>query len=105
MLNPALEISVTLRAIDDPPHCTFKRRPMSKVCGLRHYGQRTSSAVSSLPRRELYTLRHTCLTRWAPHMNRWALALRASAGADHPRGDGSCEGSRVGILLGITRKN
>ncbi len=23
---------------------------------------------------ELYTLRHTCLTRWAPHMDPWTLA-------------------------------
>jgi integrase len=26
---------------------------------------------------ELYTLRHTCLTRWAPHMDRWTLAYLA----------------------------
>ena len=51
---------------------------------------------------ELYTLRHTCLTRWAPHMDPWTLeylagppryehhqALCASAGAGHPRRDGS----------------
>ena len=25
----------------------------------------------------LYTLRHTCLTRWAPHMDPWALAYTA----------------------------
>src|SRR5439155_6357295 len=25
----------------------------------------------------LYTLRHTCLTRWAPHMDPWALAYLA----------------------------
>jgi integrase len=25
----------------------------------------------------LYTLRHTCLTRWAPHMDPWALAYIA----------------------------
>ena len=31
-----------------------------------------------LPRRfELYTLRHTCLTRWAPHMDPWTLAYLA----------------------------
>jgi len=26
---------------------------------------------------ELYTLRHTCLTRWAPHMDPWSLAYLA----------------------------
>ena len=26
---------------------------------------------------ELYTLRHTCLTRWAPHMDPWTLAYLA----------------------------
>src|SRR5204863_3934598 len=26
---------------------------------------------------ELYTLRHTCLTRWAPHMDPWTLAYFA----------------------------
>ena len=26
---------------------------------------------------ELYTLRHTCLTRWAPHMEPWTLAYLA----------------------------
>jgi integrase len=26
---------------------------------------------------QLYTLRHTCLTRWAPHMDPWTLAYLA----------------------------
>jgi hypothetical protein len=26
---------------------------------------------------ELYTLRHTCLTPWAPHMDPWTLAYLA----------------------------
>ena len=26
---------------------------------------------------ELYTFRHTCLTRWAPHMDPWTLAYLA----------------------------
>jgi integrase len=26
---------------------------------------------------DLYTLRHTCLTRWAPHMDPWTLAYLA----------------------------
>jgi integrase len=26
---------------------------------------------------ELYTLRHSCLTRWAPHMDPWTLAYLA----------------------------
>jgi integrase len=26
---------------------------------------------------ELYTLRHTCLTQWAPHMDPWTLAYLA----------------------------
>lgn len=29
--------------------------------------------IASIKKFELYTLRHTCLTRWAPHMDPWTL--------------------------------
>ncbi len=32
---------------------------------------------SGVPSFELYTLRHTCLTRWAPHVDPWTLAYLA----------------------------
>ena len=63
---------------------------------------------------ELYTLRHTCLTRWAPHMDPWTLAYLAghrdmniTKRYVHPQNTQSCmrwrkRGRRpVGILLGI----
>ena len=31
----------------------------------------------SFQRLELYTLRHTCLTRWAPHVDPWTLTYLA----------------------------
>jgi integrase len=33
--------------------------------------------VSGVEPFDLYTLRHTCLTRWAPHMDPWTLAYLA----------------------------
>jgi integrase len=40
----------------------------------REYGQPRKWSVEPFP---LYTLRHTCLTRWAPHMDPWTLAYLA----------------------------
>jgi len=40
----------------------------------RKAGEPKKWAVEPFP---LYTLRHTCLTRWAPHMDPWALAYIA----------------------------
>jgi integrase len=37
----------------------------------------SGSEEGSLEGFELYTLRHTCLTRWAPHMDSWTLAYLA----------------------------
>ena len=34
-------------------------------------------ALANLPHFPLYTFRHTCLTRWAPHMDPWTLAYLA----------------------------
>jgi integrase len=41
---------------------------------LREEGGDPKQAVAGF---ELYTLRHTCLTRWAPHMDPWTLAYLA----------------------------
>lgn len=40
----------------------------------REPGQPMKWNVEPFP---LYTLRHTCLTRWAPHMDPWTLAYLA----------------------------
>lgn len=40
----------------------------------RREGEPKTWSVEPFP---LYTLRHTCLTRWAPHMDPWALAYLA----------------------------
>jgi integrase len=40
----------------------------------RGYGEPNKWSVEPFP---LYTLRHTCLTRWAPHMDAWTLAYLA----------------------------
>ena len=39
--------------------------------------QRSGSQDRKFDPFELYTLRHTCLTRWAPHMDPWTLAYLA----------------------------
>ena len=39
--------------------------------------QETRKEDAQLGPFELYTLRHTCLTRWAPHMDPWTLAYLA----------------------------
>ncbi len=38
---------------------------------------RRACELAGLERFPLYTLRHTCLTRWAPHMDPWTLAYLA----------------------------
>jgi len=40
----------------------------------RAYGEARKWSVEPFPH---YTLRHTCLTRWAPHMDPWTLAYLA----------------------------
>jgi integrase len=39
--------------------------------------KQTGRKGATFQRFELYTLRHTCLTRWAPHMDPWTLAYLA----------------------------
>ncbi len=39
--------------------------------------EETKNQMATLDPFELYTLRHTCLTRWAPHMDPWTLAYLA----------------------------
>jgi len=39
--------------------------------------EQTGSETAAFSGCELYTLRHTCLTRWAPHMDPWTLAYLA----------------------------
>lgn len=39
--------------------------------------ERSRAKDAKLEHFELYTLRHTCLTRWAPHMDPWTLAYLA----------------------------
>jgi integrase len=39
--------------------------------------EETGDKAAGLEPFELYTLRHTCLTRWAPHMDPWTLAYLA----------------------------
>jgi integrase len=35
--------------------------------------EQTGNKGASFEKFDLYTLRHTCLTRWAPHMDPWTL--------------------------------
>lgn len=42
-----------------------------------HYMHTRACALAALPHFPLYTLRHTCLTRWAPHMDPYTLATLA----------------------------
>jgi integrase len=49
--------------------------PENKIANAkRKDGEPKKWSVEPFP---LYTLRHTCLTRWAPHMDPWALAYLA----------------------------
>jgi integrase len=45
--------------------------------GTRILREETKKEDVELTPFELYTLRHTCLTRWAPHMDPWTLAYLA----------------------------
>src|SRR5262249_40903664 len=45
--------------------------------GTRILQEETGKADGQLAPFDLYTLRHTCLTRWAPHMDPWTLAYLA----------------------------
>jgi integrase len=66
---------------------------------------------------ELYTLRHTCLTRWAPHMDPWTLAyltghrsMNITKRYVHPQEQTILDAmekarvERVGTILGTTFK-
>lgn len=56
------------------PACT--RSGHIEPCSLKRQHRRAcqESGVGPLP---IYTFRHTCLTRWAPHMDPWMLAYLA----------------------------
>jgi integrase len=57
--------------------CSSLKKQHIKACkgGLRDEpGKPPVWSVAPFP---LYTLRHTCLTRWAPHMDPWTLAYLA----------------------------
>jgi integrase len=45
--------------------------------GTRILREETKREDVELAPFELYTLRHSCLTRWAPHMDPWTLAYLA----------------------------
>ena len=57
---------------------SLKRQHAKAVAeASRMLRKRTGSKDDQLSTFELYTLRHTCLTRWAPHMDPWTLAYLA----------------------------
>jgi len=70
----------------------------------RPYGEPKKWSVEPFP---LYTLRHTCLTRWAPHMDPWTLAYLAghrdmsiTKRYIHPQEQSTRAAIRVGTVLG-----
>ncbi|HTQ57722.1 MAG TPA: tyrosine-type recombinase/integrase [Bryobacteraceae bacterium] len=57
---------------------TLKKQHLRAIAeGTRILREDTGKEDARLERFELYTLRHTCLTRWAPHMDPWTLAYLA----------------------------
>jgi integrase len=57
---------------------TLKKQHLKAVAeGTRILTEETKKLDAKLVPFELYTLRHTCLTRWAPHMEPWTLAYLA----------------------------
>jgi integrase len=50
------------------------KKPHAKACkGGSKDDEKTGEKRYDVQRFPLYTLRHTCLTRWAPHMDPWTL--------------------------------
>jgi len=57
---------------------SLKKQHMKVIAeGTRILREESGSEDRKLEPFELYTLRHTCLTRWAPHMDPWTLAYLA----------------------------
>jgi integrase len=59
------------------PSSLKKQHPKAIAEGTRILREQTRKEDVRLAPFELYTLRHTCLTRWAPHMDPWTLAYLA----------------------------
>ena len=58
--------------------CSLKRQHARAIAeATRILREETERAGEALEPFELYTLRHTCLTRWAPHMDPWTLSYLA----------------------------
>jgi integrase len=59
------------------------KRPHHNACEGEENRERNAKRKADEPMKwsvepfQLYTLRHTCLTRWAPHMDPWTLAYLA----------------------------
>ena len=57
---------------------TLKKQHLKAVSeATRILREETQDSARKFSGFELYTLRHTCLTRWAPHMDPWTLAYLA----------------------------
>jgi len=57
---------------------TLKKQHLKAIAeGTRILREESKKQDVELSLFELYTLRHTCLTRWAPHMDPWTLAYLA----------------------------
>jgi integrase len=57
---------------------SFKKQHAKAISeATRILNAETGDPKRSFAAFELYTLRHTCLTRWAPHMDPWTLAYLA----------------------------
>ena len=57
---------------------SLKKQHLKAIAeGTRILSEETRKEDVQLVPFELYTLRHTCLTRWAPHMDPWTLAYLA----------------------------
>src|ERR1035438_1671086 len=56
---------------------TLKKRHAKACKGKSKDDKNTGQKSFDIQPFALYTLRHTCLTRWAPHMDPWTLAYLA----------------------------
>jgi integrase len=57
---------------------SLKKQHLNAITeATRMLQKETGSGDAKFEGFELYTLRHTCLTRWAPHMDPWTLAYLA----------------------------
>ena len=57
---------------------SLKKQHLKAIAeGTRILKEKTKKKDAELAQFEFYTLRHTCLTRWAPHMDPWTLAYLA----------------------------